>query len=210
VDLDRTIIEGLADPLTHLVRNAVDHGIEPPAEREARGKPRHGTVELRAFRQGGQVHLEIRDDGRGIDPDRLARKALDQGIVSREALEAMGERDRLRLIFRPGFSTAAEVTDVSGRGVGMDVVLTNIEHLGGTVDVESRPGEGTRVRLVLPLTLAIVSGLLVRAGAQIFILPETDIEELVRVKPDEIAERIHVVQEAGCCACGTGCCPWPN
>jgi two-component system, chemotaxis family, sensor kinase CheA len=196
VDLDRTIIEGLADPLTHLVRNAVDHGIEPPAEREARGKPRHGTVELRAFRQGGQVHLEIRDDGRGIDPDRLARKALDQGIVSREAMEAMGERDRLRLIFRPGFSTAAEVTDVSGRGVGMDVVLTNIEHLGGTVDVESRPGEGTRVRLVLPLTLAIVSGLLVRAGAQIFILPETDIEELVRVKPDEIAERIHVVQEA--------------
>lgn len=196
VDLDKTIIEGLTDPLTHLVRNAVDHGIEPPAEREAAGKPRFGTVALRACHQGGQVHLEIRDDGRGIDADKVARKALDQGLVSRERLEAMGERERIRLIFHPGFSTAAEVTDVSGRGVGMDVVQTNIEHLGGTVDVESRLGEGTRIQLVLPLTLAIVSGLLVRAGDDIFILPEADIDELVRVKPDEIADRIHTIQAA--------------
>ena len=196
VDLDKAIIEGLADPLTHLVRNAVDHGIETPAEREAAGKPRHGTVALRARHQGGQVHLEIRDDGRGIDLDRVMRKAVDQGIVSREAAESMGERDRVRLIFHPGFSTASVVTDVSGRGVGMDVVLTNIERLGGTVEVESRPGEGTRVQLVLPLTLAIISGLLVRAGEEMFILPEADIDELVRVKPNEIAERIHAVQDA--------------
>ncbi|MFW6239011.1 MAG: chemotaxis protein CheW [Thermodesulfobacteriota bacterium] len=196
VDLDKTIIEGLADPLTHLVRNAVDHGIEPPAEREAAGKPPHGTVALRAFRQGGQVHLEIRDDGRGIDLDRVMRKAADQGIVTREAADSMTDRERIRLIFHPGFSTAPEVTDVSGRGVGMDVVLTNIERLGGTVEVETRPGEGTRVQLVLPLTLAIVSGLLVRAGEETFILPEADIDELVRVKPDEIAERIHAVQDA--------------
>lgn len=195
VDLDKTIIEGLADPLTHLVRNAVDHGIEPPAEREAAGKPPHGTVALRAFRQGGQVHLEIQDDGRGVDLGRVLRKAVDQGIVTREAAESMTERDQVRLIFHPGFSTAPEVTDVSGRGVGMDVVLTNIERLGGTVEVVTRPGEGTRVQLVLPLTLAIVSGLLVRAGEETFILPEADIDELVRVKPDEIAERIHTVQD---------------
>jgi two-component system chemotaxis sensor kinase CheA len=196
VDLDKTIIEGLADPLTHLVRNAVDHGIEPPAEREAAGKPRHGTVALRAYRQGGQVHLEIRDDGRGVDLDRVVRKAVAQGIVAREAAEAMTDRERTRLIFHPGFSTASAVTDVSGRGVGMDVVLTNIERLGGTVEVESRAGEGARVQLVLPLTLAIVSGLLVRAGEEMFILPEADIDELVRVKPDEIADRIHTVQDA--------------
>ena len=196
VELDKTIIEGLSDPLTHLVRNAVDHGIESPRDREKAGKPRYGTITLKAFHQGGQVHLTIADDGRGVDPDFVAQKAVEKGIVSREAAAAMSPRDRIRLIFRPGFSTSDKITDLSGRGVGMDVVLTNIEAMGGTADIESAPGQGSTVTLVLPLTLAIVSGLMIASGGQNFILPEVDIDELVRVKPDEIGERIDVVQNA--------------
>ena len=196
VELDKTIIEGLSDPLTHLIRNAVDHGIEPPEERERLGKPRAGTLELAAFHQGGQVHLRVVDDGRGIDGDRVARKAVEKGVISPREMAEMSEAERVRLIFRAGFSTAETVTDLSGRGVGMDVVITNIEHLGGTVDVKTAVGKESRMELILPLTLAIVSGLLVRAGDHYFILPEVDIDELVRVKPDEIAGRIDVIQDA--------------
>ncbi len=196
VELDKTIIEGLSDPLTHLVRNAVDHGIESPGDREKAGKPRYGTITLKAFHQGGQVHLTIVDDGRGVDPDFVAGKAVEKGIISREAAAGMSAKDRTRLIFRPGFSTAKEITDLSGRGVGMDVVLTNIEGMGGTADLESAPGQGSTVTLVLPLTLAIVSGLMIESGGQFFILPEVDIDELVRVKPDEIGERIDAVRNA--------------
>lgn len=195
VDLDKTIIEGLSDPLTHLIRNSVDHGIESPAEREAAGKPRYGAIHLKAFHQGGQVHLEILDDGRGLDPAYIGHKAVEKGIIDSAELQELNETERLRLIFRPGFSTAESVTDLSGRGVGMDVVRTNIEHLGGTVEIESRPGRGTRILLILPLTLAIVSGLLVRSGDHFFILPEADVDELVRIKPDEIQHRVHPVQE---------------
>lgn len=196
VDLDKTIIEGLSDPLTHLIRNSVDHGIEFPSEREAAGKPRHGVIQLTAYHQGGQVHLEILDDGRGLDGDYIGQKAVEKGVISAVELRELDERERMRLIFRPGFTTAEKVTDLSGRGVGMDVVRTNIEHLGGAVEIESRPGRGTRVTLALPLTLAIVSGLLIRSGGHFFILPEADIDELVRIKPDEIQKRIHPVQGA--------------
>ncbi len=196
VELDKTIIEGLSDPLTHLVRNAVDHGIESPRDREKAGKPRAGTLILKAFHQGGQVHLTITDDGRGLDPDFVAKKAVEKGIVSREAAADLSPKDRIRLIFRPGFSTADTITDLSGRGVGMDVVLTNIEGMGGTADIASAAGQGATVTLVLPLTLAIVSGLMVASGGQFFIIPEADIDELVRIRPDEIAQRINVVQNA--------------
>ncbi|MFP4347775.1 MAG: chemotaxis protein CheW [Desulfococcaceae bacterium] len=195
VDLDKTIIEGLSDPLTHLIRNSVDHGIESPAEREAAGKPRQGAIHLKAFHQGGQVHLEILDDGRGLDGAYIGRKAVEKGIIDPAELQELNEAERLRLIFRPGFSTAESVTDLSGRGVGMDVVRTNIEQLGGTVEIESRPGRGTRILLILPLTLAIVSGLLIRSGDHFFILPEADVDELVRIKPDEVQHRINPVQE---------------
>ncbi len=196
VELDKTIIEGLSDPLTHLIRNSVDHGIEKPGEREKANKPRQGTLRIRAYHQGGQVHLEISDDGQGIDGDFIAKKAIEKGLVSRTQVNGMTEKEQVRLIFTPGFSTADKITDLRGRGVGMDVVSTNIEHLGGTVDVETRQGKGTKVTLILPLTLAIVSGLLVRAKEQLFILPEVDIDELVRVKPEEMAERINAVQDA--------------
>lgn len=196
VELDKTIIEGLSDPLTHLIRNAVDHGIELPETREKAHKPRMGTITIKAHHQGGQVHLIVSDDGRGIDPDVVGKKALEKGLVTQEDISGMGEKEKVRLIFLPGFSTAREITDLSGRGVGMDVVMTNIEHLGGSVDIHTRKGKGTEIKLMLPLTLAIVSGLLIRAKEQNFILPEVDIDELVRVKPEEVNERIEVVQEA--------------
>ncbi len=196
VELDKTIIEGLSDPLTHLIRNAIDHGIEEPDEREQAGKPRQGTVELHAYHQGGQVHLKISDDGKGLDGGEIGRIAVEKGIVTNEQISAMTETDLVKLIFKPGFSTAEKVTDVSGRGVGMDVVLTNIEHMGGTVDIDSKPGEGTVITLMLPLTLAIVSGLLIQEGGHFFILPEGDIDELVRVKPEEIRSKIDIVQNA--------------
>ncbi len=200
VELDKSIIEGLSDPLTHLIRNSVDHGIEPPDEREKAGKPRQGTIELRAFHQGGQVHLTVSDDGRGVDGKFVAKKALEKGIITRSFMDAMTEKDRVRLIFRAGFSTLDKVTDLSGRGVGMDVVITNIELMGGTADVNTTVGKGTDITLVLPLTLAIVSGLLIAShrgsGDQFFIIPEVDIDELVRVKPEEIKARINKIQDA--------------
>ncbi|QTA88417.1 hybrid sensor histidine kinase/response regulator [Desulfonema magnum] len=196
VELDKSIIEGLSDPLTHLIRNSVDHGIELPEEREKAGKPRYGTIELKAYHQGGQVHLVVSDDGKGVDGKFVAQKALDKGLVRQDQLDSMNEKERVRLIFRPGFSTVEKVTDLSGRGVGMDVVRTNIEHLGGTVNIVTKVGKGTTIKLVLPLTLAIVSGLLIKAHNQCFILPEVDIDELVRVKPDEIATRIDVLQDS--------------
>ncbi len=196
VELDKSIIEGLSDPLTHLIRNSVDHGIELPEEREKAGKPRFGTIELKAYHQGGQVHLVVCVDGCGVDGKFVARKAFEKGLIRHDQLDSMNERDRVRLIFRPGFSTVEKVTDLSGRGVGMDVVMTNIEHLGGTVNIVTKVSKGTTIKLVLPLTLAIVSGLLIKAHDQCFILPEVDIDELVRVKPDEIKTRIDVVQDS--------------
>jgi two-component system, chemotaxis family, sensor kinase CheA len=183
-ELDRSLLEAVKDPLTHLVRNAVDHGLEAPAVRVAAGKPAEGTLSLRAFHEGGQVVVEVADDGRGIDPAAVGAKALDNGLVTRDELAAMSERDIVDLVFRPGFSTAAEVTNVSGRGVGMDVVRTNIEKIGGTVDLSTAVGIGTTVRVRIPLTLAIIPALLVGEGGDHYAIPQLNLLELVRLDPE--------------------------
>lgn len=150
-ELDKTIIEAIKDPLTHLVRNAIDHGIEAPEKRQAIGKPAEGHLLLRAFHEGGQVNIEITDNGAGIDPKRIAAKAVERGLITQADAARMSDRELLGLIFAPGFSTAEQVSNISGRGVGMDVVKTNIEKIGGTVDVHSKPGEGTTFRIKIPL-----------------------------------------------------------
>ncbi|MDX2052225.1 MAG: chemotaxis protein CheW [Polyangiaceae bacterium] len=180
-ELDKTIIEAIKDPLTHIVRNAVDHGVESPEEREAAGKPPEGFLRLQAFHEGGHVNIEISDDGGGIDPEKLKRKAQEKGLVSAAALARMSERELLSLIFMPGFSTAKEVTNVSGRGVGMDVVKTNIERIGGTVDISSRIGAGTTIHIKIPLTLAIIPALVVASGHERFAIPQVSLLELVRM-----------------------------
>src|SRR5690606_27597258 len=161
-ELDRSIVHQLGDPLVHLVRNAVDHGLESPEERVALGKPPAGRLVLSARHEGNHVVIEVTDDGRGIDHEKIAAIALERGVLTQEELDMMTPAQRLQLIFRPGFSTAKEVTDVSGRGVGMDAVRTAMESLNGQVEVFSEPGKGTRVTLRLPLTLAIIPALLVR------------------------------------------------
>jgi two-component system chemotaxis sensor kinase CheA len=195
-EVDKTIVEAIGDPLTHLVRNSMDHGVESPEKRVAAGKPAKGTIKLRAFYQAGKVRIEIKDDGGGIDPEKLKSKAVQKGILSPEKAEAMSDREALRLIFAPGFSTAAEVTDVSGRGVGMDVVRTNIAKLGGTVDVESVVGAGTDIIITLPLTLAIIPSLIVQVGRDRFAIPQVSIAELVRVRESERDTRLGRVKNA--------------
>ena len=181
-ELDRTLVESIRDPLTHLVRNAVDHGIEPPAVREAKGKPRAGRLSLRAFHESGQVTIEVQDDGAGIPVEAVRAKAVARGLVDADAAATLPDERILQFIFEPGFSTAAQVTSVSGRGVGMDVVKTNIEAIGGTVDIGSRPGLGTTVRVRVPLTLAIIPALVVRCGAERFALPQAAVGELVPLR----------------------------
>lgn len=190
VELDRTIIDSITDPLTHLVRNSIDHGIEDPETRMKAGKPGEGTLALRAYHEGGQVNLEITDDGKGIDADVLKRKALEKGIVTPAEVDAMGHREALNIIFRPGFSTASEITDVSGRGVGMDVVKTTFERLGGTIDLNSEHGRGTTILVKLPTTLAIVSAVIIDVEDNNFAIPQTNIEEIVRVKEHEMAAKL--------------------
>jgi two-component system chemotaxis sensor kinase CheA len=181
-ELDRTIIETIKDPLTHLVRNAIDHGIETPAVRQARGKPAAGRLSLRAFHEGGLVHLEIADDGAGVDAERVKRKALERGLITAEQAALLGEADLLHLVFLPGFSTADAVSRVSGRGVGMDVVKTNVEKVGGTVDLRSRPGLGTTLTVKIPLTLAIIPALLVAGAGDRYAIPQASLLELVRLE----------------------------
>lgn len=179
VELDRSILEAISDPLTHLIRNCADHAIETPDQREKVGKPRRGLVKLIARHAGGQVHVEIGDDGRGIDPDILRRKAIEKGLITQEEAEKMTDRQAQAIIFMPGFSSAEEISDVSGRGVGMDVVKTNIDNLGGNVELDSRVGIGTRITLKLPLTLAIVPAMIVETGGQRFAVPQVNLEEVV-------------------------------
>jgi len=181
-ELDRSLLEAVKDPLTHLVRNSIDHGIEPPAERSAAGKPTQGTLTLRAYHESGQVVVEIIDDGKGIDPAQIGAVGVKRGLVTEDQLGRMEAREILDLIFRPGFSTAEKVTNVSGRGVGMDVVRTNIERIGGTVDLASRPGEGTTVRVRIPLTLAIIPALIVGEAGERFAIPQANLVELVRLE----------------------------
>ena len=190
VELDRSIVEAIGDPLTHLVRNALDHGIERPDVRLARRKSRRGTLRLSALHKAGQVIIEIADDGAGVDPAKVRAKALESGICTREQLATMSESAIIKLIFRPGFSTATEVTDVSGRGVGMDVVHSNLSKLGGVVDVQSNVGAGTLMRIKLPLTLAIIPCLLVSEEDERFAIPQANLIELHRIPARDVKSRI--------------------
>jgi len=188
VELDRTILTEMRDPLVHVLRNAVDHGVESPAEREAAGKDPTGHVELTAERERDHVIIEVADDGGGLDPDELREKAVDEGVKSREAVEAMEDDEVYDLVFHPGFSTAEEVTDVSGRGVGMDVVRTTARDLDGSVSIDSEPGAGTTVRFRLPVTVAIVKVMFVDVGGTEYGIPIKSIAEVSRA--DEV-ERVH-------------------
>jgi two-component system, chemotaxis family, sensor kinase CheA len=181
-ELDKTILEAVKDPLTHLVRNAVDHGVEPPQARLAAGKDEQGLLVLRAFHEGGQVNLQVRDDGAGIDPAVIAAKALEEGLVGEEELARMNEREIVNLIFLPGFSTAAAVTNVSGRGVGMDVVKSNLEKIGGAIDVSSAIGAGTTFHVKIPLTLAIIPALTVLCAGDRYAIPTVNLAQLVRLE----------------------------
>jgi two-component system chemotaxis sensor kinase CheA len=192
-ELDRTIIEAIKDPLVHLVRNSCDHGIESPAMRTSAGKPPEGRLTLRAYHEGGQVNIEIMDDGAGIDVVRVKQKAVEKELLRPEQAEKLSDREALHLIFHPGFSTAKTVTNVSGRGVGMDVVKSRIEKIGGVVDLFSRPGEGTTVKLKIPLTLAIIPGLVITSGGERFVISQVSLLELIRLEGDASDKRIEHV-----------------
>jgi two-component system chemotaxis sensor kinase CheA len=190
-EIDRTVVEEIADPLVHMVRNSMDHGLEKPEDRLAAGKPEYGTVTLKAFHQGSNIHLELSDDGRGINADRIYSKAVEKGVIAAGA--SLSREEILNLIFAPGFSTAEKVTAVSGRGVGMDVVRRNIEKLRGKVEIDTEVGKGTVFRIKLPLTMAIIDGLIVRVGADRFILPSTSVQMALR----PVAESITTVHGRG-------------
>jgi two-component system chemotaxis sensor kinase CheA len=185
-ELDRSMIEEINDPLIHLVRNAIDHGIEPPEERRAAGKPERGTVTLNAWHEQGRIILTVSDDGRGIDPAALRKKVVQKGLMSAEEAAALSDEQAVDLIFLPGFSTAEKVTDISGRGVGMDIVQTNIQRVNGTIHIETAVGRGTTFQIVLPLTLAIVPTLLVRVGPATFAIPLVMVLETLRLSPADI------------------------
>ncbi|MFZ4718264.1 MAG: chemotaxis protein CheA [Ilumatobacteraceae bacterium] len=195
-ELDKTIIEAIKDPLTHLVRNAIDHGIESPEKRAEAGKPTEGRLLLRAYHEGGRVNIEIVDDGRGIDTDAVRAKAIERGVVTAEQAARFGQRELLNLIFMPGFSTASTVSNISGRGVGMDVVKTNIERIGGSVDVLTEPGRGSTVKVSIPLTLAIIPALVVTSGMQRYAIPQISLLELVRLDRSQPGTGIELIQGA--------------
>ena len=195
-ELDRTIIETIKDPLTHLVRNCIDHGIEASEVRKQAGKAATGILKLRAFHEGGQVNIEVSDDGAGLNAERIRQKAVERGLVSAQQSGRMSDRDVFNLIFLPGFSTAEKVTNVSGRGVGMDVVKTNVEKTGGTVDVQSTAGKGTTVKIKIPLTLAIIPALMVTSGGERFAIPQVSLLELVRMESSESGRGIEMVHGA--------------
>ena len=196
-ELDRQVLELIKDPLTHMVRNSGDHGLEGPADRRAAGKPETGRILLNAYHQGGHIIIEIGDDGRGLPVEKIRAKVLAQGLATEAELAQMNEHDVLRFIFRPGFSTAQQITSVSGRGVGMDVVKTNIERIGGTIELRSKEGRGTTFTIKIPLTLAIVSALIVQAGGERFAIPQIGVVELVRVGDEhEGNTRIEMIKDA--------------
>jgi two-component system, chemotaxis family, sensor kinase CheA len=195
-ELDKTVIEAIKDPLTHIVRNSVDHGFEKTETRVAKGKPAVGTLLLRAFHEGGQVNIEIIDDGAGVNTERVKAKAIERGLISREQAASMSDREATHLLFLTGFSTAEKITNLSGRGVGMDVVKTNIEKIGGTVDIQSLSGKGTSLKIKIPLTLAIVPALIVVSEGERFAIPQVSLVELVRLRGEHAKkgiERIHGV-----------------
>jgi two-component system chemotaxis sensor kinase CheA len=189
-ELDKSLLEAIKDPLTHAVRNSLDHGIEPPHVRQAAGKDPEGTLKLRASHEGSHVVIEVCDDGAGVDVEKVRLKAIQRALITPERAAQLPERELLQLIFLPGFSTAAVVTNVSGRGVGMDVVRTNVEKIGGKVEIDSRVGKGTTLRMRIPLTLAIIPALIVRSVNQSFALPQGALLELVHIPPEQAAASI--------------------
>jgi len=196
VELDKSVMEGLSDPLTHIVRNCADHGIELPEERIKAGKPRCGQIHIRAFHEGGQVHITVKDDGRGIDAEKVAEKAIARGFLTYNQVQRMNESEKLNLIFLPGLSTAETVTEISGRGVGMDVVKTNISRIGGHIEIRSIAGQGTTVHIIIPLTLAIIPSLIVGVGKCRFAIPQINVQELVCVKAGDPYNKIEKVGES--------------
>ena len=196
VELDKTILEAINDPLTHLVRNSVDHGLENPAERQRAGKEATGHVTLKAYHEAGQVNIEIRDDGKGINPDKLTKVALEKNLITEDQAISMSEKEKTNLIFLPGFSTADKVSDVSGRGVGMDVVKTNLDKLGGVVDIDSKIGTGTTIKIKLPLTLAIIPSQLISVCGERYAIPQVNLEELFRIPANQVKDRIEKVGDA--------------
>ncbi len=186
IELDRTVLDEIGDPLVHLLRNSIDHGIENPEERKKAGKSEIGTIKLIAKREKNHVKIIVEDDGRGIDPKKIKEKAIEKGIITEEEASKISYEDAVNLIFAPGLSTAEKVTDVSGRGVGMDVVKSKITALGGAVEIKSKLGEGTRVTLTLPLTLAIIQALLIKVRQEIYAIPLSNVLEILNVKREEI------------------------
>jgi two-component system chemotaxis sensor kinase CheA len=195
-EIDKTLVEAIRDPLMHMVRNAIDHGIELPEDRELAGKPPVGRLRVRAAHEGGMVLIEVSDDGRGMDPEKLKRHALKRGILTEVEAERLSPRQALELVFRPGFSTAAQVTEISGRGVGMDVVRTHIERAGGQVELDSTAGQGTTLRLKMPLTLAIIPALMVETHGQRFAIPQVNLLELVYLDEEDVPKMIEHVRGA--------------
>jgi two-component system chemotaxis sensor kinase CheA len=195
-ELDKALVEAIRDPLMHIIRNAIDHGIESPAERQARGKSPTGNLLVRAVHEGNNVSIEVRDDGKGIDPTIVKRVAVNRGVITQAEADHLTEREAVELIFRPGFSTAEKVTSISGRGVGMDVVRTHVERAGGAVELESELGKGATIRLKMPLTLAIIPALLVEDGGQRFAVPQANLLELVRLNAEQAKTQIELVRGA--------------
>ena len=187
-ELDKAVIEQIGDPLVHLVRNSADHGIETPAERARKGKPQEGTIKIRAFNEGSQVVLQVCDDGKGLDPAVLKRKAVEKGLLTEEAASGLSEQQAFELIFAPGFSTAERVTDVSGRGVGMDVVRSNVRALHGIVEIASQIGKGTQITIRLPTSLMVSKGILFRAGGEDYIIPMDCLVDMTKVPASAIRE----------------------
>ncbi|MDA1231096.1 MAG: chemotaxis protein CheA, partial [Planctomycetota bacterium] len=184
-ELDKSMLESIADPLVHLVRNAIDHGIEKPYLRRIKGKPETGRLLVRAFQESGQVHIEVSDDGAGLDLERIRQKAVDAGLVSLDKAQLISEADLQNSVFLPGFSTAERVTSLSGRGVGMDVVKSCVEQIGGTIELQTRKDLGTTIRLTVPLTLAIVPAIMVSCGRQRFAIPQINVVEMLRLRGEE-------------------------
>jgi two-component system chemotaxis sensor kinase CheA len=185
IELDKTILEQIGDPLVHVIRNAVDHGFEPPDERRSKGKDVSGQLTLRARHEAGGVAIEVTDDGRGLDAGALKRKAVEKGLLTMEAAAGMSEEAAFQLVFLPGLTTAAKVTDVSGRGVGMDVVRSNVRNLQGTIEIRSKLGRGASFLIKLPTSLMISKGILLEAGAQEYILPLSNIRDMVKLPAEE-------------------------
>ncbi|MFZ5438888.1 MAG: chemotaxis protein CheW, partial [Myxococcota bacterium] len=195
-ELDKALVEAIRDPVMHIIRNAIDHGIELPADRQAKGKSPTGKLVVRAVHEGSTVSIEVRDDGRGIDPGIVKRVAVSRGVISQAQADRLSDREASELIFRPGFSTAEKVTAISGRGVGMDVVRTHVERAGGQVELESQLGRGTTIRMKMPLTLAIIPALLVKDGGQRFAIPQANLLELVHLSEEQVRTQIELVRGA--------------